>query len=343
MTDLPYAWGGPVATGVLRSYPEDFQVTEQLAFEPSGQGEHVYLFIEKRCLNTQDVVKQLAKIYNVKPRDIGYAGLKDRNAVTRQWFSIIYPIKQLFNGAAIENEALSILKQTRHDKKLKIGTLKGNEFRIRIRQIDGNSVDIDQHLNHLKNKPIPNYYTEQRFGNQGGNINKALALFNKEIKVKQRQLKGLYYSAARSYLFNLILAERVNAGNWHQAIPGDVMQFCDGQSFFAIDKVTEDIRQRIDGGFISPAGPLWGQGRSYSSKEALAIESKVLADWQVLSQGLIDHKLNLNYRHFCMFVKQLAWNWFDDNDLIINFYLKRGSYATAYLREIINTRTPIIS
>lgn len=133
----PYVYGSPSGTGVIRSQPADFMVKEQLGFEPSGTGEHVFLQIEKTGENTDYVARLLARFAKVRQRDVGYAGLKDRHAVTCQWFSVWLPGQAEPNWAELASDNLKILHTIRHARKLKRGALAGNHFQIIIRDWQG--------------------------------------------------------------------------------------------------------------------------------------------------------------------------------------------------------------
>jgi tRNA pseudouridine13 synthase len=195
-----YVYGSPSGVGKIRTVPEDFIVYESLAVEPSGEGEHVFLQIQKTSENTEYVARQLARFANVRQRDIGYAGLKDRHAVTTQWFSVWLPGKSEPDWMAFATDNMKVLHIVRHARKLKRGVLSGNRFEITIRDWQGDQAKTIGQLGLIKANGIANYYGEQRFGNQGQNVNKALTMFRGD-KVKREQ-RSLYLSAARSYLFN---------------------------------------------------------------------------------------------------------------------------------------------
>ena len=203
----PYVYGQPSGQGKIRSVPEDFIVKENLAFEPSGAGEHAFLQIEKTGENTDYVARQLARFANVRQRDVSFAGLKDRHAVTTQWFSVWLPGKADPDWTQFETDSMKVLQSVRHARKLKRGVLSGNSFKLIIRDWQGDQDKTIRQLEAIKANGIANYYGAQRFGNEGQNVNKALAMFQ-GAKVGREQ-RSLYLSAARSYLFNQILAYRV--------------------------------------------------------------------------------------------------------------------------------------
>ncbi|MDD5273284.1 MAG: tRNA pseudouridine(13) synthase TruD [Methylovulum sp.] len=332
----PYAYGPPASTGTLRTLPEDFIVTEQLAFEPSGEGEHVFLFIEKKGENTDYIARILARHANVRQRDIGYAGLKDRHAITRQWFSVWLPGKP-GNGpdwAALNSGQLQVLHSTRHARKLKRGVLAGNQFNITVRNWQGDADTLTRQLAQIKANGIPNYYGEQRFGHNGQNVNKALAMF--QGAKTGREQRSLYLSAARSFLFNQLLAGRVRSQTWNQALSGDTYVFDRSNSCFKSALADDDIIRRLNTGDIHPSGVLWGKGHADVADTALQTEQAIIAAYPELADGLIAAGADRNRRALRANVFDLAWKFISADVLELNFSLPAGSYATAVLREIVD-------
>lgn len=323
-------YGAPSGQGKIRTVPDDFIVIENLAFEPSGEGEHAFLCIEKTGENTDYVARQLAKFAGVRQRDVSYAGLKDRHAVTTQWFSVWLPGKVDPDWREVETDNIKVLHTVRHARKLKRGVLSGNSFKLLIRDWQGDKAQTEQQLNAIKAGGIANYYGEQRFGHAGHNINKALALFA-GAKVGREQ-RSMYLSAARSYLFNQILAARVTDKTWNQAQAGDYYVFDLGHSFFKAEQIDDDIIRRLDAKEIHPTGLLWGKGNA----ELSSIEQAVIAEHQALADGLVACGLEQDRRALRINVADLAWQFVDDTTLSLSFTLPAGSYATAVLREIIN-------
>jgi tRNA pseudouridine13 synthase len=329
----PHVYGSPSGVGKIRTLPEDFIVGEILAFEPSGIGEHAFLRIQKTGENTDYVARQLARFADVRQRDIGYAGLKDRHAVTTQWFSVWLPGKADPDWTAFETSEIKVVQSVRHARKLKRGALSGNRFEITLRDWQGDQAKTIEQLILIKTNGIANYYGEQRFGNQGQNVNKALAMFRGE-KVN-RDLRSLYLSAARSYLFNQILSHRVAKNTWSQAIAGDTFMFDRSQSCFKSDIPDAEILRRLDAQIIHPSGVLWGKGDADISADALAIEHRVINSHDELAQGLIANGLEKARRPLRVKVDDLDWQFRDQTTLQLNFTLPAGSYATSLLRELI--------
>lgn len=329
----PYAYGGPSGSGNIKTLPDDFIVEEILPFTPEGSGEHVFLHIEKINENTEYVARLIARHAGVRQRDIGYAGLKDRHGRTRQWFSIWLPGQEDPDWSNMENDNLKILAVTRHARKLKRGVLTGNRFEILIRHWQGKKESTETQLESIQNHGFPNYFGEQRFGHQGRNIEKALAMFQ-GAKVKREQ-RSIYLSAARSYLFNLILAERVKSQTWNQAIPGDLMQLDRSHSFFHAETLDATLVERVETGDIHPTGALFGKGKVQADAEALALEQRIFAAHADLTNGLLKSEVEADRRPLRVIPKNLLWRFENNDAMRLSFELTAGSYATALLREII--------
>jgi tRNA pseudouridine13 synthase len=329
----PYCYGSPSGTGNFRIQPEDFIVTEHLAFEASGDGEHAFLQIQKIGENTEFVARQLARIADVRQRDIGYAGLKDRHAVATQWFSVWLPGKADPDWAMLETDRIKVLQRQRHARKLKRGVLSGNSFIITVRDWQGDRLQTEQQLAAIKANGLANYYGLQRFGNEGQNVSKALAMFQ-GMKTGREQ-RSLYLSAARSFLFNQQLAQRVLDGTWNQALAGDTYLFDGSQSCFKSETPDAEILRRVAEKIIHPSGVLWGKGAPDVSAAALAVEQAVIAAHQAIAEGLMAMGVAKARRALRINVADLRWQFLDDSVLELSFTLPAGCYATALLREII--------
>lgn len=329
----PYVYGQPPGQGTIRTRPEDFRVSECLSFEPSGSGEHVFLNIEKIGENTEYVARQLARFAGVRQRDIGYAGLKDRHAVTKQWFSVWLPGKPDPDWSGLESNSVKVLQAVRHARKLQRGSLTGNRFKLIIREWKGDRAQTHERLEAIKAGGIANYFGLQRFGYEGRNVAQALAMFQ-GVKAGREQ-RSFYLSAARSFLFNQILAYRVKQKNWNQAIAGDVFFFDQSHSRFHSERPDPDIVARIHAGALHPTGALWGQGDIQVSLEALAIEQAVIEKHADIAEGLVRSGVALDRRPLRVNIKKLEWEFIGETVLELSFMLPAGSYATALLREVI--------
>lgn len=332
---LPFKKANPNSqlSGVIRFRPEDFQVDEIPIFEPSGKGEHVLLHIKKTGENTDWVAGQLAKIAGVPRRDVSFAGLKDRNAVTTQWFSVQMPGKEAPDWKKDLPESIVLLDETRHDRKLKRGTLKGNQFKLTIRDFKGDEAELEASIERIMKQGVPNYFGEQRFGHGGFNVKKAEQWFNGEFKIKDRQKRSIYLSAARSWIFNHVLSARVKDGSWNQALRGDMFMLNGSKSCFS-DSVDELITERTNNQDIHPTGVLWGKGSVLSEEGVAELETSIASKFQSLCDGLEKHGLKQERRALRLAVNNLDYTLIAPDVVSLSFSLPAGAYATTVLSEI---------
>ena len=274
--ELSYAFGLPGARAVIRARPEDFEVEEALRFEPDGDGEHAFLKIRKRGLNTRKVAQTIARQAGARTDDVGYAGMKDRNAIAVQWFSIGLAGRSEPDWSALEDDSLQVLQATRHKRKLRPGQLQENFFRITLRQIDGDAEEIDSRLDRIRASGVPNYFGPQRFGRDGANLEAARELFRGDRRVRDRKLKGIFLSAARAEVFNQVLSARVAAGSWNRALPGEVLMFDDSRSRFPTAENSPGDDPRVASLELHPTGPLWGMGSPDAAGAAAAVEREAV-------------------------------------------------------------------
>lgn len=335
MTTLPYAHGTPPCSGLIKQYPEDFIVEEILGFEPTGEGEHIFLKIQKIGENTDYLARQLAKYAGLPRMAVNYAGLKDRNALTVQWFGVHLPGKREIDWSGIESDSVKILQVIRHNRKLKTGALKGNRFTLTLRNIQGDLAGLESRLSTVADIGVPNYFGPQRFGRDGENLNQALALFRGELKLRDRKLEGIYLSAARSEIFNRVLAKRVNEGSWNQALVGEVFMFEGSHSIFQAELSAETLA-RIAAKAIHPSGPLWGLGELASTGVVKDLELAVAADFAEFCAGLERAKLEPARRPLRLMVTDLNHEFTSPDCLRLSFSLPAGAYATVVLRELVD-------
>ena len=316
----PNAYPTSGASATLKRLNEDFIVTELPLQQPSGEGEHLWLEIEKNGANTAFVAQQLAGAVGVQDRDVGYAGLKDRYAITRQWFSIYLPKGETPDLTQLQHAEFKVLQQSRHVKKLRPGDLQGNRFRIVLRDVTGDAdamKAIEANLRAVASQGVPNYFGAQRFGFEGGNVEQGRAMLAREIRVRHPKKKGLYLSAVRSFVFNEVLALRIQQGLWGKTLPGDVMD---------------------DAG--RPTGPLWGRGRVTATDQAQALESAVAERHATLCNGMEHAGLDQERRALVASPVDMAWEWPQAHQLVLTFSLPAGAYATSVLNEILRTTEP---
>jgi len=330
--DWPRAYGEPPLRGVIRSTPEDFQVDEILGFEPDGEGIHAFLKIRKKNANTEWVAKQLARYAGVRQVDVGYVGLKDRRAVTTQWFSVDLAGREAPDWRLLTEGGIEFIEITHHRRKLKRGALQGNRFKIVVREVSGDLDLFEARLSQVANGGVPNYFGEQRFG--FSNLEKATAMFSGQLKKVRRPEKSMYLSAARSWLFNKILAARVVRGSWNQPIAGDVMMLDGTQSIFPVETPDDEIIQRVNDADIHPTGAMWGSGELASSMDARVLELAAVEDEALFCDGLVRAGMKQQRRALRMIPDQLQHNLLDQRSIELQFKLPAGCYATVVLREL---------
>ena len=334
---LPHAFGGPVGCGRIRVEAADFHVEELLPFEPEGKGEHLWLLIEKEGENTADVALRLANLAGVRRMDIGYAGLKDRNAVTTQWFSIYLPGRDDPDFSNKLPPSIRILRLVRHGKKLRRGVLAGNRFKILVRDfklLPGQGHDaLTKTLELIRVRGYPNYFGEQRFGHDQGNLRRAIGVLTRGKTRKAKE--GIYLSAVRSMLFNLVLAKRVEAGTWDRAMEGDVMQISGSNSLFVSETIEGAIVQRLVDHNIQPTAPLPGRAaRIAPVSRTAALENSLLDDYAFWVEGLVRCRVDADRRATRATASEFSWE-VDGDTLVLEFALPKGSYATSLLREVV--------
>ncbi|MGB5285220.1 MAG: tRNA pseudouridine(13) synthase TruD [Polyangiales bacterium] len=319
----------------FRSTPEDFEVEEIPAYPPSGAGEHVFAFIEKRGLTTKDAVRALCEGLGADPKAAGWAGLKDRHAVTRQWISIFGVSPEALQK--VELEGIQVLDAAFHPQKLRTGHLRANRFRIRLRQIDASRIEELRHLlTEIETHGLPNYYGEQRFGREGDNADRARRWVLGETRAPRAGFqRKMQMSALQSEIFNRCVAERVQSSTLGKVYPGELVKKHESGGLFVAPDV-EDTQARADAWEISPTGPIfgvkmrWPEGEAREREEALLEESGLsldtLAKWKRVAPGT---------RRFVRIpVPQLDLA-VSDNTAELDFTLPAGSYATILVREIL--------
>jgi tRNA pseudouridine13 synthase len=322
----------PPLSGRLRTTPEDFQVEEILGYAPEGSGEHALLWVEKRDANTDWVARELARFAGVPPLDVGYAGLKDRHAVTRQAFTVQLAGKPDPDWSAFPHDEVKVLAATRHTRKLKRGALRGNRFVLVLREVRGDRVRAEQALAAIAARGVPNYFGEQRFGREGGNVAQARAMF--AGRRVDRAKRSILLSAARSQIFNAVLAARVERGAWDTPLDGEIWSLAGSRSWFGPEPFGDALAERLARGDIHPSGPLWGQGESPAAGEAGALEREVAGACTDLTEGLAAARMEQERRPLRLLPKDLSWRWLTDDALELSFELPAGAYATVVMREL---------
>lgn len=322
--------------GNIKETPEDFEVEEITSYEPCGEGEHLFIWIEKRMLSADELLQQVASALEIPFHDIGMAGKKDRNAVTRQYISV--PREAEPRLKQLNHSGIRVLSTKAHGNKLSVGHVKGNRFRIVVRDLTNNDPDrIDQITERIQQMGFPNFFGLQRFGSKGDTADIGFRILNGDDEDLPRywRSKGsrkFALSAAQSYLFNRYLLKRlVEKGN-ENLLAGDVVFKTTGGIFRVEDLAVEQERYRQ--GEIVPAGPIFGKKTYLADKEALAFEDSVLEE------------AGLERERFSQFGKRLMGTrraivchpqdfsvLRNENHLTLNFTLPAGSYATVLLAE----------
>jgi tRNA pseudouridine13 synthase len=332
--DPPRAYGAPLGRGTLRAEPEDFVVEEDLGFSPSGTGQHVLLKIRKRNANTQWVARELAKLCACPLRDIGYAGLKDRRAIAIQWFTV--PRSQLSadDWREVRQREFDVLEAAAHSRKLPRGALAGNHFTIRIRDIDLDRAALAARVAEISQRGVPNYFGAQRFGREGSNLER-IADGLRALRPPER---GFVLSAARSLVFNAVLAARITDGTWEHLEAGDIANLDGRGSIFAVDAVDAALLGRCQALDIHPTGPLWGAGVPATHGRTGQLETRIAAEFPEPCALVCEAGMAQERRAVRVAVRNLTYER-EPTAIVLRFRLARGSFATTVLRELIDSDT----
>ncbi len=343
-----YAFGGPLGRAEVAYQAQDFRVDEQLGFSASGDGPHLLIQIQKTGLSTTEAIRRLAQFWSIAPRDFGYAGRKDRSAVTRQWLTLPWPVNAalpaigvIFEDAA-KGQHLGLHQVARHRRKLPVGSLVGNRFGLTLRSVSASTQQIESRLITIARCGVPNYFGPQRFGRNAENLARAISWFGGSLRPRDRGDRSLLLSAARSACFNAVLSGRVADGDWAVPRPEDLMVL-DGRGslFAASDESPVPLLARAAGLRIHPTGPLPGRPRKglilppplqRREMDLLNAHSTALADCVT---GLVDKGVEMARRPLRVAAGGLAWFWPDPQTLHLAFTLPKGAYATSLLRELI--------
>jgi tRNA pseudouridine13 synthase len=332
---LPTAFGEAPARGRLRVTPEDFRVEEILGFEPDGTGAHAMLLVEKRGANTGWVASQLARALRVAVRDVGWSGQKDRNAVTRQAFTLPWPVNVPLDACLGHvGEGYRVLGASRHGRKLRPGSHRANRFEIRVRDLACDGTGLASRLQQIVEQGVPDYFGPQRFGRAGSNLVRAREWAAGTSAPRDRGQRGFALSAARSAVFNAVLAARVEQGSWNRLLPGEAVMLDGKRSFFRSDGIDAELSARCAAMDVHPSGPMWGRGDSPATGEALEVEAGIVASEPALCALLEAQGLEHERHSLRLPVRSLAWG-IDGDVLTLSFELPRGAFATAVLHEIV--------
>lgn len=331
--------GQPVASGVLKASAEDFRVIEDLGYAPDGEGEQLLVRIRKNGCNTRFVAEALAKFVGIHPRDVSFAGMKDRHAVTEQWFCLRIPGKITPDLTAFELTGVEVLESARHRRKLRTGALQGNAFTLILRQISDRDA-VEQRLQLIARDGVPNYFGSQRFGHEGNNLTMAQRWAADEIRVRERNKRSFILSAARSAMFNQVVSDRLaQQGSLTRVLPGDALQLTGRGSWFVAEAAERDtLQQRVDASELRITAPLPGSGEWGTRDEVLAFEQNSLSGEGALIALMDRERVEAARRAMLVIPRDLQWNWQDDVTLEMSFWLPAGSFATSVVRELLLTQ-----
>lgn len=336
--DVPVAvraHGAPLGQARIRVTPEDFVVREWLGFDADRDGEHLLLTVRKRSANTMWVAKQLARLADIAPRDVGFAGLKDRHAVTEQAFTL--PARSKIGDAwmGVVGEGFEVIAAARHRRKIKRGTHRANDFSIVLRDFHCEPQALAARLDLIRKLGVPNYFGPQRFGNDGGNLRVAERWFVDGQPPHDRFERGFALSAARSAVFNEILTTRVRDATWNRLLAGDTANLNGTGSIFAVAEVDESLLDRCARLDVHPTGPLWGRGELRTGGTVRELESAVAARYAAWCAGMERADLNQERRPLRLAVENLTSSVVDGG-IKLEFRLGRGAFATTVLHEIVD-------
>jgi tRNA pseudouridine13 synthase len=342
---LPYLTADlPGVGGTIKGQPEDFVVEELPAYEPCGEGEHLFLWVEKRDVAGEDLLRHVSRRLAISSGDIGTAGVKDRRAITRQWISVPARCEGMIGG--LETDRIRVLHAARHKNKLRTGHSRGNRFSIRVRNVTpGAGLRVEAIAGIIGRLGFPNYFGLQRFGHDQQTLKLGVELLRGNASprsippARRRFLLRMSLSAAQSALFNAVLARRISDGRLHSVLSGDVMQVvASGGLFVVSDQAAE--QQRFDARETVPTGPMFGPKMLAAGGEAGEVDAAVLADWNIQATDFDRFpKLTSGTRR-----PQLAWPAafhvsVDADVLQLDFELASGTYATSLLREFMKAPT----
>lgn len=343
-TAVARAWGGPLGSARVAQAPEDFVVNESLGFAADGEGPHLLVQIQKKGLTTLDACRLLGNAWGVPSRTMGYAGRKDRWAVTTQWLTVPWPVTASLPDAPLEvADGLQVLRVNRHRRKLKVGSLRGNHFSLRLQGLDTSPRELNHRLTQIALYGVPNYFGPQRFGRRGRNLTDAVTWLSADPKSAPPSSRGMLISALRAACFNRVLSARVEAGTWATALPFDLLGLDGRDSLFSAESETAArLALRLAAQRIHPTGPLPGRkATKLGVADALAAwEREILAPVAAWVDGLSERGVDAARRPLRVAVDGLSWHQPSPETLELQCYLRRGSYATAVLAELVEWSAP---
>ncbi len=334
LSSLAYLCGKPTAKGKIKAQPEHFKVIEQLGYEFTGSGEHVMVLIRKTGENTSFVANELAKACGVKSKDVSWAGLKDRHAVTEQWLSVHLPAGGFPNLALFQEKhpTVEILSMARHNKKLRPGDLEGNEFEVILSEVTDTD-EVVKRLEVVSEQGVPNYFGNQRFGKDGNNLNEARRWGRDNVRTRNQNQRSLYLSTARSWIFNHIVSARIETGCFNHFVEGDIA-LRNGEQVLLSSEQLNEFNELLAQDNVQVTAALAGDNALPTQSEALAIEQPLLDKEEDLMKLIRGNRMRHDRRAIALKAKNLTWE-VDGNSVTLKFALDSGSFATSIVRELI--------
>jgi tRNA pseudouridine13 synthase len=334
----------PGTSGSVRLAEEDFRVEELPLYEPSGEGSHLYLTVEKMGRTTPEVTHELAVALDVRERDVGYAGLKDKRAVAVQRFSVPAAAggEIARRAAGLSGPGWRVTATALHGNKLRPGHLRGNRFRVVVRGVAPGALEQAERIcAELRARGAPNLYGPQRFGKRGDNAALGAAILRRDAAPRDRFLRRLALSALQSELFNRCLAARLRDRLFERAVDGDVLRKRQTGGLFVSEDAAADS-ERVVAGEIDPAGPLPGHSLFAARGEALAREEAVLREAGIDARSFAvgGDEMEGARRPYRVPVEELQLERAGADALLLSFALPKGSYAAIVLREVMKEAPP---
>jgi tRNA pseudouridine13 synthase len=287
--------------------------------------------IRKRDANTEWIARALARFVGSRPHDVGFAGLKDRRAIAVQWFTIPNPSRASIDWSQANIEGCEILEAHPHSRKLPRGALAGNRFTIRIRDLEADMDAVRTRLEAIRTGGVPNYFGPQRFGRDAGNL-AGLAQPMRDWHPRER---GFLLSAARSLIFNAVLAARVRDGSWDRLEVGDVANLDGKGSIFPVPALDPELVERVARLDVHPTAPLWGAELPISEGRIRELEISTANAFPIPRDLSVQSGMRQERRALRMTVQDLE-HTLVDRDLTLSFRLGKGSFATTVLHEVLD-------
>ncbi len=333
LAEFAYLHGKPNAKAKLKALPEHFIVKETLGFEFSGSGEHLMVKIRKSGENTSFVANELAKFCGVKSKDVGWAGRKDRHAVTEQWFSIYLPKAELNDFSAFEQQYpnIQILETVRHERKLRPGDAAENYFEVTLSEVT-DTVEVERRMNKIAQSGVPNYFGAQRFGKNGNNLTEARRWGRDNVRTRNQNKRSLYLSAARSWIFNRIVSSRIEQQLMATLLSGDIVKQA-GNSFEVSDDHLLEMQAQLAQGNVILTAALAGDNALPVKGKALELEQSIVDSEPDLMALIRGNRMQHDRREVLLKPKGLRYQVQNDH-ITLCFSLPSGSFATAVVREL---------